>query len=237
VTGPVILTCAVSGGFITGNPNQPNTRADVVSAVLDAARAGASVVHIHARAEGGGVSQAPEDYAAIRDAVRAEDGEVVLNFTTGGSWGMSFDERRGSLAAQPDMASLNAGSLNFGPAGDIYENPKWFIDELRAEMTTRGVFPEYECFDIGMAASAVRAAAETPGLLHMVLGVIGGAPPTVETLCHFASLVPPEMPWMATAIGRDNFPIMAAAVARGGHVRTGLEDVVYTAKDRYAGSN
>jgi 3-keto-5-aminohexanoate cleavage enzyme len=70
-----------------------------------------------------------------------------------------------------------------------------------------------------------------------VLGVIGGAPPTVETVCYFASLVPDGVPWMATAVGRENFPIMAATLARGGHIRTGLEDVVYASRGQYAQSN
>lgn len=234
VTVPVVLTCAVSGGLVTGNPSQPSTRDEVVAAAVEAAEAGASAIHIHARRKEGGVTQSAEDYTAIREEVRAAGVDSILNFTTGGSWGMSFDERRQSLGGGPEAASLNAGSLNFGPKGDIYENPRWYIDELRTEMTEKGIVPEYECFDIGMAASAAEMSEETPGVVHLVLGVIGGAPATVETMCHFASLVPAGRPWMATAIGRNNFPMMAATAARGGHVRTGLEDVVYSAPKVYA---
>jgi 3-keto-5-aminohexanoate cleavage enzyme len=237
VTAPAVLTCAVSGGSVTGNPNQPTTRDEVVAAALGAAEAGASVVHIHARAEGGGVSQTAEDYAAIRDAIRGTGSDIVINFTTGGSWGMSFDERRQSLAARPDAASLNAGSINFGADGEIYENPKRYIDAFAEEMARAGILPEYECFDLGMAVTAAGMVTEHPGVIHFVLGVIGGAPPTVETMCHFASLVPDGTPWMATAIGRHNFPMMAAVLARGGHVRTGLEDVVYMSRGQYAESN
>ncbi len=108
-------------------------------------------------------------------------------------------------------------------------------------MADRGIVPEYECFDMGMAVTAARLAGEAnghpPGMMHMVLGVIGGAPPTVESIQLFAWLVPSDVPWMVTAIGRQNFPMMAVTLALGGHIRTGLEDVVYVAPGEYAESN
>jgi 3-keto-5-aminohexanoate cleavage enzyme len=239
VSDPVVLTCAVAGGIITGNPNQPHTRDDVIREVLAAARAGASVAHVHARSEDGGITQSPEDYARIRDAVRAES-DVVLNFTTGGRLGMPPEERRRSLEAQPDLASLNCGSINFGPEDVVFLNPRSLIDDLAEEMDMRGIVREYECFDFGMAVTARRMAESAPratGMMHLVLGVIGGAPPTVDSVTMFARMVPENIPWMVTAIGRHNFPIMAVTIALGGHVRTGLEDVVYTSPGHYAGSN
>jgi 3-keto-5-aminohexanoate cleavage enzyme len=107
-------------------------------------------------------------------------------------------------------------------------------------MASRQIVPEYECFDVGMAVTAARLA-ETgrapTGMMHMVLGVIGGAPASVETISLFAGLVPTGVPWMVTAIGRHNFPMMAVTLALGGHIRTGLEDVVYVAPHEYAESN
>jgi 3-keto-5-aminohexanoate cleavage enzyme len=236
---PAVLSCAVSGGMRTGNPHQPGTRDDVIDAVLGAARAGASIAHIHARSADGEITQSAAVYDEIRESVRAAGSDIVLNFTTGGALGMSFDERRESLRGGPEVASLNAGSLNFGPKGDIYPNPRWFIDELAEEMAERRIVPEYECFELGMAVTAAElsTAAASPGMMHMVLGVTGGAPASVELVCQFAALVPDGTPWMATGIGRHNYPIMAATLARGGHVRTGLEDVVWMARGRYASSN
>jgi 3-keto-5-aminohexanoate cleavage enzyme len=236
---PAVLSCAVSGGMRTGNPHQPTTRDEVIDAVLGAARAGASIAHIHARSDDGEITQSAAVYDEIRERVRAAGSDIVLNFTTGGALGMSFDERREALRGGPEVASLNAGSLNFGPNGDIYPNPRWFIDELADEMAERRIMPEYECFELGMAITAAElsSAAPSPGMMHMVLGVTGGAPASVELLCQFAALVPNGTPWMATGIGRHNFPIMAATLARGGHVRTGLEDVVWMARGRYATSN
>ncbi len=240
VADPVVVSCAVAGSIVTGNPNQPHTRDDVISETLAAAQAGAAIVHIHARSPGGGISHDPDDFIAIREAVRAEDCDVILNFTTGGSLGMGPDERRRSLEAGPDVASLNCGTLNFGPNGAVFLNPPDLIASLAAEMQTRGIVPEYECFDFGMAVTAARMARAregAPGTMHMVLGVIGGAPSSVDSVTTFMRMVPDGVPWMVTAIGRENFPIMAVTIALGGHVRTGLEDVVYTAPGRHAQGN
>jgi 3-keto-5-aminohexanoate cleavage enzyme len=240
MSDPVMLTCAVAGGIVTGNPNQPATRDQVIEQAVAAARAGASIVHIHARTPDGEMTQAPEDYLAIKHAVREQADDVVLNFTTGGKLGSVAEERRRSLQADPEVASLNCGSINFGPDDVVFLNPKSLIEELAEEMADRGIVPEYECFDMGMAVTAARLATTArgaPGFLHMVLGVIGGAPPSVESIQLFARLVPEGLPWMVTAIGRHNFPLMAVTLALGGHIRTGLEDVVYVAPGEYAESN
>lgn len=235
-----MLTCAVAGGVVTGNPNQPVNRDDVIREAVGAARAGASIVHIHARTTAGEMTQDPEDYLAIKEAVREQVDDVVLNFTTGGKLGAPAEERRRSLKAMPELASLNCGSINFGPDDVVFMNPRSLIAELVAEMRSSKIVPEYECFDIGMAVTAARLANEATsakGMMHMVLGVIGGAPPNVETISLFAGLVPAGVPWMVTAVGRHNFPMMAVTLALGGHIRTGLEDVVYMAPQQYAESN
>lgn len=240
MSDPAMLTCAVSGGVVTGNPNQPVNRDDVIREAVGAIDAGASIVHVHARTVGGEMTQEPEDYLAIKQAIREQAGDVVLNFTTGGKLGAPAEERRRSLLAQPELASLNSGSMNFGPESVLFTNPQPLIEELAAEMAERGIVPEYECFDVGMAVTAARlaeTATGAKGMMHMVLGVIGGAPPSVETISLFARLVPDGVPWMVTAIGRHNFPMMAVTLALGGHIRTGLEDVVYTAPREYAESN
>jgi 3-keto-5-aminohexanoate cleavage enzyme len=237
---PAMLTCAVAGGVITGNPNQPATRDDVIAEAVAAVRAGASIVHVHARTTSGEMTQAPEDYRAIAEAVREQVEDVVLNFTTGGRLGAPPQERRRSLEAQPELASLNCGSLNFGPDDVVFMNPPSLIAQLHEEMARRGILPEYECFDIGMAVTAARLASSangSPGLMHMVLGVLGGAPASVEVVSLFAGMVPAGVPWMVTGVGRHNFPMMAVTLARGGHIRTGLEDVVHVAPGEYAVSN
>ena len=237
---PTILTCAVSGGIITGNPNQPRTRTDVVATAVDAVAAGASVLHIHARSVDGIVTQDPEDYLWIKEAILTEVDDVVLNFTTGAWVGLAPEKRRRSLEAQPHMASLNCGSLNFGAAGDVFVNSPSYIEDLSNEMNQRGIVREYECFDMGMVLTARKLCMTTeaaPGMMHLVLGVVGGVPPTVQVVTTFSSWVPDAVPWMVTAVGRNHFPMMAVGLALGGHVRTGLEDVVYAAPRVYAESN
>jgi 3-keto-5-aminohexanoate cleavage enzyme len=240
---PAMLTCAVSGGVSTGNPNQPLTREDVIAEAVAAAQAGASIVHIHARTQAGETSQASEDYAAIKQSVREQAGDVVLNFTTGGELDASAEERRVSLAVGPEMATLNCGSMNFGSGDEVLLNRRSQIDQLAREMAARGIVPEYECFDMGMAATAAELARAAfgpeggpGGMMHMLLGILGGAPATPAAVTLFAEIVPPGVPWMVTAI-RRHFPTMALTLALGGHVRTGLEDVVYVAPGEYAQSN
>ncbi|HTZ65427.1 MAG TPA: 3-keto-5-aminohexanoate cleavage protein [Solirubrobacteraceae bacterium] len=236
---PAVLACAVSGGIVTGNPNQPVSRDDVIAAAIDAARAGASVVHVHARSADGQISQAPEDYLAIKQAIREQAGDVLLSFTTGGQLGAPAEDSRRSLQAEPDLATVTCGSMNFGPGGDLLISSPAHMAELLEQMAAGAVLPEYECFDLGMALTAAKLASSAggpPGIMHMLLGIVGGAPATPATISLFADLVPSGVPWMVTAIAR-HFPLMAVTLALGGHVRTGLEDVVYVAPGEYADSN
>jgi 3-keto-5-aminohexanoate cleavage enzyme len=236
---PAIVACAVSGGLVTGNPNQPVTRDDVIAAAVGAAKAGASIVHIHARTSAGEMTQAPDDYLAIKQAIREQVDDVVLSFTTGGQLGAPAEQSRRSLAARPELATVVCGSMNFGPGGDLLVSTPALIGELLEEMTSAEIVPEYECFDLGMALTAAGlagAGGAARGIMHMLLGVVGGAPASTRTISLFAELVPDGVPWMVTSISR-HFPMMAVTLALGGHVRTGLEDVVYVAQGEYAASN
>jgi 3-keto-5-aminohexanoate cleavage enzyme len=249
VEDPAILTCAVSGGVATGNPNQPVDRDDVIREAIAASQAGASILHIHARTTNGEMTQSTEDYLAIKRAIHEQAGEeVVLNFTTGGqlATGGQLQEpdrkSRRAIDAGPELATVNCGSMNFGSGDDVLLNPRSLIAEVAEELAERGIVPEYECFDIGMALTAAKLAdtasdaGRSPGMMHMILGVAGGAPASAATVSLFAGLVPDGVPWAVTAIPR-HFPTMALTLALGGHVRTGLEDVLYTAPGEHAESN
>jgi len=236
---PAILTCAVSGGVVTGNPNQPVTQEAVIEEAVGAVKAGASVVHVHARSTTGDMSSSTEDYLAIKQALREQVDDIVVNFSTGGGPGATADERRLALLAQPELATLSCGSMNFGAADDLLLNPSSLISQLVEEMARAGIAPEYECFDTGMVVTAAKLAGAQPemaGMIHMVLGVASGAPASAATISLFAGLVPEGMPWAVTAVAR-HFPMMALTLALGGHIRTGLEDVLYAAPGEHAGSN
>jgi 3-keto-5-aminohexanoate cleavage enzyme len=236
---PAVITCPIIGGFPSNNPHHPRTLGDIVRHGVDAAQAGAAALHIHARTEDGEVTQDAEVYEAIGSAIRAEAPDVILNFTTGGSLGMSEDERLGSVAARPELASLDCGTMNFGD--DIFVNSPSFIERSAREMRAAGVKPEIECFEAGMVAAGARLVADgevdSPPLFQIVLGVRGGAPARVDTLCSLVALLPPGANWAAAAIGPPHFPLMAAALAMGGHIRSGMEDVAYVARGEFATSN
>jgi 3-keto-5-aminohexanoate cleavage enzyme len=233
---PAVITCPIIGGFPSGNPNHPRTLGDIVRHGIDAANAGAAALHIHARTSAGEVTQDAAVYEEIGAAIRAEAPDVILNYTTGGSIGMSEDERLGSVAARPDLASLDCGTLNFGDG--IFVNTPRFIERCASEMRAAGVKPELECFEAGMVAAGARLAEEgavdEPPLFQMVLGVRGGAPARVDTLCSMVALLPPGAVWAAAAIGAPHFPLMAAALGMGGHIRTGMEALAYKALGEFS---
>jgi 3-keto-5-aminohexanoate cleavage enzyme len=241
-TGAVILTCALVGGLPSPNPNHPKTAADLVRHGIGAAQAGAAVLHIHARTEDGEATQDPAVYRQIADGIRAEAPDVILNFTTGGSPGMPDEERLASLRAAPEVASLDAGSMNFGADDDfVFVNTPRFVARGAREMRELGVKPEIECFDTGMVMAGHellrRDLVDLPPLFQLVLGVRGGAPARVDTLTHLVSLLPAGAQWCAFGVGRPHFGIMAATLGLGGHIRTGMEDVAYSAAGVFVESN
>src|SRR3954465_13967261 len=117
---PAVITCPIIGGFASSNPNPPRTPGGIVRHRVAAGPAGAAALHIHARDAEGEVTQDAAVYEEIGAAIRAEVPDVILNYTTGGSVGMSGDERLGSVAARPELASLDCGSMNFGQAAVIH---------------------------------------------------------------------------------------------------------------------
>ena len=133
------------------------------------------------------------------------------------------------MRLRPEIASFDAGSTNFG-AG-VFVNSPAFLDTLAERMQEYGFKAEIECFDTGMIENAKRQIAqgriEPPYWFQFVLGVRGGAPATAQQLVYMVSQLPPESKWSVCAIGRDQLPLNALAIAMGGHARTGLEDNIY----------
>jgi 3-keto-5-aminohexanoate cleavage enzyme len=238
---PAMISCALIGGAPSTNPHHPVNAADIVREGIAAARAGAAVLHIHARTEHGLPSQRPDVYRSIGEAIRAEV-DVILNYTTGGSPGMSDDERLGSVHAGPELASLDAGTMNFGGDDDfVFVNTPRFQKRAAQQMLELGVKPEIECFDAGMVMAGLElieaGLVARPPLFQLVLGVRGGAPARMETLVHLVGLLPDDAVWAAFAVGRPHFQIMAGVLGLGGHLRTGMEDVAYVAAGERATSN
>jgi 3-keto-5-aminohexanoate cleavage enzyme len=249
----VILTCAISG-LVAGRercPAIPYTPDEYAAEARRAVDEGAAMIHIHARRPDGTPSYDVEDFRAITDAILAEVGDVVINYTTG-AVGIPLEQRVEYLRElRPDVATLNMGSMNFAKYSPrrrdfvfeaVFENSFRTITALLDVMSECGIRPEHECFDSGHVASLDplldMGVLRPPLQVAHVMGVTGGIRPTARNLAHMAEQVPGVAHrWTAVGISRVQWPLAAAALALGGDVRVGLEDNFYLPDGRMARSN
>ena len=241
---PLIISCAVTGDQPASlSPHVPATPADVARAAIEAAREGAAIVHIHARNENGESVGSVDYFRRIVDPIRSADVDVIINLTTsfGGVsediWDQDVWERRfAPLEMRPEIASFDCGTLNFDEY--VFQNSLPFLRLLGKRMQAAGVKPELEIFDAGMIGTVARLVDEgvlrEPLWFQFVLGVPGGAPATERELMHLRSSIPAGAPWSVCALGRNQLPMNAVAIATGGHARTGLEDNLYYRKGELA---
>ena len=227
----LIISVALTGTWPTKDrtPYVPVTPAEIVEAAVACRNEGAAIVHIHARDAQQRMTQDPAILEEIVGRIRARS-DVLINLTTSGGVGVVAEEDRvNPLRFQPDLASFDAGSVNFQDR--VFLNPPPFLEELARRMKEARIKPEIECFDSGFIANALRLAEEgllePPLYFQFVLGVRGAAPPTPKQLLHMVEQIPPGAPWSVCAIGRHQLPLNVMAMAIGGHVRTGLEDNIY----------
>lgn len=237
---PVVITVAPTGAEVTRdqNPNVPYTPQEIADEVVAAAGEGASVVHIHARTAEGRPTTDPDMLRRIRDLIR-ERVDVVIGMSTGAEVGMGHDERIRVLDAEPEVASLNCGSMNFG--GEIFDNHPDLIAALAKRMAAEGIRPELESYDLGMLATAGRllddGLLEEPPLYNFVMGVPGGIAATVENILAMLQNRSRPGPWSVTGIGRHQLPLITLACVLGGHMRVGFEDNLYYRRGELAMSN
>jgi uncharacterized protein (DUF849 family) len=257
---PTILTCAVTGNLTTReqNPALPVTPAEIAQSAVEAARAGAAIVHLHARdpATGRGTTRAElfdEIVARIRDA----GCDVILNLSTGeGGRFMPSDEdpkmaAPGSTLMRPELRIAHVERLRpeictldfntmFSGTAVVINTPR-NLEIMAQRVLAAGVVPEIEIFDSGdlqLAQSFVER-----GILHgrlmwqIVLGVRYGAMADPQTMMYFAQRLPRDAQWTAFGIGRQAFPMLAQSFLLGGHVRIGMEDTVYLDKGVLTPSN
>jgi len=256
----VIITCAVTGNITKPeqHPKLPVTPQQIADASLEAAEAGAAVVHIHVRdPETGRPSMKIEYYREVMERIRAKNRGLVINLTTGpgGRFIPSEDDPRvaapGTTLMQPerrvehiailkpDIATLDLNTMNSG--GEVVINTPRNVTRMAEIIRAAGVKPEIEIFDSGdmhLAHDLIRKnVLQGPGLFSFVMGVTYGFSATPETLFYARSLLPPGAIWTGFGLGRHEFPMVAQAYLYGGHVRVGFEDNLYLSKGVLAPSN
>ncbi|MDR2355244.1 MAG: 3-keto-5-aminohexanoate cleavage protein [Clostridiales Family XIII bacterium] len=232
----VIITAALTGAVTPKeiNPHIPLTPEEIAEDAVRCRAAGAAVVHIHMRDDAGLGTMNAEKFRKTAELIREKGSDVVINMTTSGDNRASDDERIAHIGAlKPEMASYDAGSFNWMPAG-VFMNSPQFLEKLGLLMKESGVKPEFEIFDSGMMGIVdyytKKGVLNTPGHYQFCLGILGGMTATVENLVYLHDQLPAGSTWSAFGIGKDHLKIIYATLALGGHIRVGLEDNVYYAK-------
>jgi 3-keto-5-aminohexanoate cleavage enzyme len=226
----IILTAAIVGAEVTRaqTPHVPISPQEIADEAARCAEAGAAVVHLHARNPDGSASQATSIFGEIIERVR-EKTDVVIQVSTGGAVGMSLDERCGPLGCNPEMATLNCGSVNFGD--DVFVNTRPEIREIAQRIRASGAVAELECYEVGHVDEALGLLREgllsEPLHLQFVLGVPGAMAANEDALRFLATRVPAGATWGGAAVGRHQRPMTELAMRLGGHARVGLEDNIY----------
>ncbi len=256
----VMIACAVTGSADTPsrNPAVPVTPAQIAASAIDAAKAGAAIVHIHVRdLQTTRPSMDGALYREVVERIRASGTDVLINLTTGpgarfipgaedplkpapgSTLSLPAQRVRHVEELKPEICSLDMGSMNMG--GQVFVNTPPHLEAMAVAIRNADVTPELEVFEAGHLILA-RKMIETghikaPGLFQICLGISWGQPATPEALAYMRSLLPGDCVWFAFGISLHQFPMAAQTVLLGGHVRVGLEDNLYLEKGKLAPSN
>jgi uncharacterized protein (DUF849 family) len=256
----VIITCAITGNLTRPeqSPYLPITPQQIADSALEAAEAGAAVAHIHVRdPETGRPSMGIDLYRDVMDRIRARNGRLIINLTTGPGGRFVPSEEDPKIAGpgttlmlpekrvehierlRPEICTLDLNTMN--SAGQVVINTPPNVRRMAGRMRAAGVLPELELFDSGDIHLACDLIAEGtlkgPPLCTLVLGVKYGFNPSPETMMYARNLLPEGSIWAGFGIGRSEFPMVAQSYLLGGHVRVGLEDNLYMSKGVLAKSN
>jgi uncharacterized protein (DUF849 family) len=253
----VFITCAVtgSGSSQDRSPHVPRSPREIADSAIEAAKAGAAVVHCHVRDPETGVpSRDVGMFREVTERIRDAEVDVVLNLTAGmggdlvtgppesplplnaaGTDMAGASERVAHVAdCRPEICTLDCGTMNFAEAGYVMTNTPGMLRAMGQMMTDLGVKPEIEAFDTGHLWFAKQLASEgiieDPVLVQLCMGVPWGAPDDLNTFMAMVDNVPESWTWSAFSIGRNEMAYVAAAVLAGGNVRVGLEDNLWLEK-------
>ena len=232
----LLITVAPTGAETSKEacPQLPTTLAELISTAQECQMAGAAMVHVHIRDDDHLPTLEPGRLKETVAALRQET-DLVVQLSTGGSVHDPLETRLQVLDAGPDSCSLTMGTTNFGD--EVFLNPWPFVVDLYRLSIERRVVPEFELFDLGQVAALNRLLDQEGlpfgGRVHvdLVMGVPGGMPGTADALVAAVAALPSGVTsWSATGVGRTTLPVAFAALAKQGHLRVGMEDVLTLAK-------
>ena len=258
---PVIITCAVTGGADTvgKHPAIPVTPAEIATAAIEAAKAGAAIAHIHVRdPKTGKPSMELDLYREVVERLRESETDVVINLTTGagaryipsdndpavggpGTTMATPDNRVVHIQKlRPEICSLDIATMNFGDW--VFMNTPAHLAEMGKAIRAAGVKPELEVFDTGQVRLARKLIADgaldgAAPLFQLCLGIPWGAPASTESMMFMKSLLPENAIWAGFGISSMEMPMVAQACLMGGHCRVGLEDNLYISRGKLAPNN
>lgn len=238
----LIITAAICGAEVMQehNPAVPYTLEDCVREAKSAYQAGASIIHLHVREDDGTPTQDKMRFKLIMEAIQKECPEAIIQPSTGGAVGMTDDERLQPTELCPEMATLDCGTCNFG-GDDVFTNTENTIKYFGTRMIENNIKPECEVFDKSMIEMALRLAKKGfikhPIHFDFVMGVNGGIGGDLRDFIFMRGSIPADATYTVAGIGRYEFPLAAAAIIDGGHVRVGFEDNVFISKGVLAKSN
>lgn len=253
----VFITCAVTGSGGTQDKSQhvPRSPQEIAASAIDAAKAGAAVVHCHVRdPETGKPGRDVAWYREVTERIRDADVDVVLNLTAGMGGDLTFGSPESPLPLKqagtdmvgasermehvrqclPEICTLDCGTMNFAEADYVMTNTPGLIEAMAHIANEINVRIEVEAFDTGhlwLAKHLVQQGViPEPVLVQLCMGIPWGAPDDLNTLMAMVNNVPPGWTYSAFSIGKNEMPYVAAAVLAGANVRVGLEDNLYLDK-------
>ena len=251
----VIITCALTGaGDTVGrSPHVPVTPEQIARSAVEAAEAGAAVVHIHVRdPETGAPSRDPRLYREVVERVKETGTDVVINLTAGMGGDLVIDPENPLTQLPgtdlvsgldrlphvedllPDICTLDCGSLNFGDGSNLYVSTPDMLRTGAGRIQDLGVRPELEIFDTGQLWFAKQLLAEglldDPTVFQLCMGIPWGAPAEPGVLKAMVDILPEGAQWASFALGRMQMPWVAQSILLGGNVRVGLEDNLYLSR-------
>ena len=257
----VFITAALTGSGSTQDRSDkvPRSPEQIATAAIDAAKAGAAVVHCHVRdPETGAPDRAVHLYREVVERIRESDTDVVINLTAGmggdivfgptdaplplsehGTDMVSAAERVAHLeACLPEIATLDCGTMNFAEADYVMTNTPGMLRDMASRMANLGIRIEIEAFDTGHLWLAKQLVSEglipAPVMVQLCMGIPWGAPDDLNTFMAMVNNVPSDWIYSAFSIGRHQMAYVAAAVLSGGNVRVGLEDNLWLEKGHLA---